>query len=269
MHAGVKAEYLHASLESVRIQSRPPDEVVVVEDGPLPERLREVLNNFAPPLSSYRRYALPTNQGAGPARQYGIEAAASEWIALVDSDDICLPTRFAKQLAAAGTEVDMVGSAMIEFEDSPDNIVGVRAMPLCQNEIIRYARTRMPVNNSSLVFRREMALRIGGYRTLPFNEDYDFVARALAAGAVIRNLAEPLVLYRTSQDMFRRRRAFTAQRSEFRLQRNLREYGLITRQRALANLGIRLTYRALPSAAIRWSYRRIFLSGCSAQMAPP
>lgn len=267
IHAKVSAEHLCLSLESLVAQHRPADEIILVEDGPLPPDLSALLTSFLARRPEARRIRLAENLGAGAARQVALEAARSDVIALQDSDDISVPERFRSQFSVLeGGDVDMVGSAMLEFRGSPDEVVGLRSMPESPSDIARYARLRMPVNNPTAMFRRELALAVGGYRPLAVNEDYDLVARVLVAGGRIRNLPDALVLFRTGHGMFRRRKAREARRCEVQLQRNLCEYGLVSGPRAVWNVSARILFRLLPAPAMRLAYRRLYLQDADAQM---
>lgn len=260
VHAGANPVHVSATLDSLVAQDRPADEIVVVEDGPLTGSLTAVLDRFEAFRPECRRIRIPTNRGPGGARQAGLEQANSEWIALVDSDDISLPERFSIQLAAvARCDVDMLGGAMLEFDGSPDRVIGRRVMPATPTEIWKYARLRTPVNNSTVMFRRDVATALGGYRNLAANEDYDLVARFLVAGHAVGNLSDVLVLCRSGNGMFQRRRALSTHRDELQLQRNLNRYGLISKARAICNLTVRVSFRLLPPPMMRLAYRLIYL----------
>ena len=94
-------------------------------------------------------------------------------------------------------------------------------------------RFNNPVNHPTAMYRRELALRVGGYPAMRFMQDYDLMARMLAGGARMMNLPEPLVLFRAGDGMLRRRSARGYLALERELQRNLRSYGLVGRGRAV------------------------------------
>ena len=246
---------LQASLESIRTQTVQPADVVVVEDGPLPTTLRSVLDSF-PDL---RRFSLAKNQGAALASQRGLTEVRTPWLARQDADDISLPTRFERQLAAArALEVDVLGTAVLEFDANPDNPTAVRALPTDHESIRRYARINSPLNNPSLLIRTEAIRAVGGYRDVTYQEDYDLTIRLLAAGYRFHNLPEPLVKFRVTRDQFARRKDPRLAASERTIQRTLVETGLISRPRAVVNYLVRNAYRQLPSHVMVAAYRRLF-----------
>lgn len=261
VYAGARAPYLRRALESLFAQSRLPDEIVVVEDGPITPKHVEILESFerCSHTLPLRRIKIEHNVGAGQAIQLGVQCSRFPWVARMDADDISLPDRLQIQvdLLRRGA-YDIVGGAMLEFLGEEERIVGLRQMPEDQIAITNRLRTSNPFNHPTVVFRRELALSVGGYRTLPYLEDYDFFARMMAAGALAYNIKTPLLLFRTGPDVFGRRRTREAFRSEWQLQCNLRDYGLIAWPRAFFNFGLRNIFRMLPPSIMSVVYRRIY-----------
>jgi hypothetical protein len=190
----------------------------------------------------------------------GLRAASSTWIAKVDADDLSLPHRFETQLAAlAETGADLCGAAMWEFDDDPERPTRLRTNPVTHEAIARRMRFNNPINHPTAMYRRELALQVGGYPAMRFMQDYDLMARLLAGGARMTNLEEPLVLFRAGDGMLRRRSARGYLSLERQLQRNLRSYGLVGRGRAALNLTIRGAFRVLPRWGLSRAYARFLL----------
>ena len=250
---------LAAALQSLTAQTRPADEVVIVEDGPIGDPLREIIDAFVAATDGARVVRLPENLGSGPASQAGLETILSDFTARLDADDVAHPERFATQLAYvdAHPETDVLGTAVQEFAETPGDGHKVRSLPETHEEIAKYALINSPINNPSVMLRTERADRVGGYRDVPHMEDYDLYARLLADGARFHNLPEPLTYFRTSTSQFERRTKgmFAAERQ---MQRNLISYGLISRPRAVFNLVARTAYRLLPTGLLTRVYGALF-----------
>ena len=260
VYAGVDAQHLAAALDSIAAQTLPAREVVVVEDGPLTAEQHAVLDGFAARQPGVVRVALPVNRGAGVANQAGLEAATGAWVAKADADDVLVPHRFERQVAALRESgADLCGSAMWEFDEDPDRPVRLRVNPLDHDAIARRMRFNNPINHPTVVYRRGLALEVGGYPTMRFMQDYDLFARLLAGGARMTNLEEPLVLFRAGDTMRKRRSARGYLGLELELQRRLRSYGVIGPVTMARNLAVRWTFRLLPQRLIRTTYSR-FLS---------
>ena len=141
-----KPEFVRDALDSMLVhQSVKPDEIVLVQDGPVPEELSLLLAEYEgkyPKVLHIIR--LEKNGGLGNALRLGVENAKYDIIARMDSDDICMPDRFKKQLTylEAHLECDIVGGQMTEFIGTPDNIVGRREVPLSNEEIYEFMKSR-------------------------------------------------------------------------------------------------------------------------------
>ena len=93
------AAFLRQTLDSVLAQSRPPREVLVVDDGSTDDSAA-IAASFGPPV----RVISQENQGESVARNRGLDEAAGAWVAFLDADDLWEPEKLERQLAAAGPE---------------------------------------------------------------------------------------------------------------------------------------------------------------------
>ncbi len=257
--AGDDPGFLEAAFRSVvHEQTRRPDDVVLVQDGPVsPELATTITGLIHESPSPTTLLALEANLGLGRALDQGMAACAHDIVARMDADDIALPHRFAVQVPLVESGVDLVGSALLEFGATPDDIVGRRVPPIDPVEIVRYSRFHQPFNHPTVVYRRSVVEAAGGYRHLALMEDYLLFAKMIGQGARVANVAEPLVLYRVGAGAYARRGGLDMVKSEWRLQRNLRDLGFTSRAQFVRNMAVRGTYRLVPEAARRAAYRRL------------
>ncbi|HEU0287437.1 MAG TPA: glycosyltransferase [Nocardioidaceae bacterium] len=259
VYAGDRADFLRqAFVSSVHEQTLRPDDVVVVQDGPLPDSLSRLCDELAAdspvPVNLVR---LERNVGLGPALDHGLEACIHDVVARMDADDISRPQRFELQLPLIADGADIVGSALMEFVDDVDDVVQVRVPPLNADWIRSAVRFRDPFNHPTVVYRRSMVQKVGGYQDLPLMEDYLLFARMLAEGAVPANVAEPLVYYRIGAGAYARRGGAALLRSEWALQRRFLELGITNRVEFARNIAVRGGYRLVPEPLRRVAYRRL------------
>lgn len=259
VYRGTTPDELQRSIDCIIGQTRPPEEFLVVVDGPIPASVEGVLDTAVSRHPTLRVERLPVNLGSGGASARGLDCATGDLLARHDSDDISLPHRLERQVdALVAGGLDLLGAAMTEFVGEPDNIVGIRRNPAPHDQIIRAARLNNPINNPTAIFRREVALRAGGYSDLRYMQDYDLFARMLAIGARAGNLEEPLVLFNAGDGMLARRQGMDMLRREWDLQRRLRASGLIGRGTQARNLVLRGAFRLLPAPVLRTAYGVLF-----------
>jgi GT2 family glycosyltransferase len=256
---GDRPDYLRqAFVSTVHEQTRPPAQVVLVQDGPVPEELAvEIRHLVATSPVPVSHVELADNVGLGPALDAGLAASEHEIVARMDSDDLSVRDRFEKQLPLIESGADIVGSGLWEFGDSVEDVVGRRTPPTDPAEIRRVIKFRDPFNHPTVVYRRSAVLAAGGYTDMALMEDYLLFTRMLASGAVPANLAEPLVHYRVGDGAYARRGGVALLRSELALQSRLRELGLTTRRQYLRNVAVRGGYRLVPEGVRKVAYRRL------------
>ena len=257
--AGDRPDFLAAAFEStVDGQTRPPDQVVVVQDGPVGEQLAKRVAELAGasrvPVDVL---VLERNIGLGPALDAGLAACRHPIVARMDADDISVAHRFAVQLPVIESGVDIVGSGLAEFTDDPEQVVGTRTPPIEPADIRERARFAVPFNHPTVVYRRDLVLAVGGYTDFALMEDYLLWAKLILAGARVANVAEPLVKYRVGAGAYARRGGLEQLRTELEVQRRFRRLGFTTRNQYLRNVAVRGGYRLVPEGLRRAAYRRL------------
>lgn len=242
-----KPEYFAVALDSMINQTVPPDEIVVVKDGPITKGLQEVMEEREKAGAPIHEVALETNQGLGPALDAGLKACRNELVARMDSDDIAIPDRCAKQRAymLEHPEIAVLGGQIEEFVEDEQHIVGKRCVPLSDAEIKAYMQTRCPFNHVTVMVRKSAIVSEGGYRPWFSNEDYYLWIRLHLAGMKFANLPETLVHVRVGKDMYQRRGGMRYFQSEFGIQRLMLEKGLIGYGRFGMNVLARLVLQVL------------------------
>ena len=90
--------YLKQSLDSLFAQTLPPDEIVLVKDGPLTPELEAVVTEYQSRYPMLKVVPLPQNQGLGKALNEGLKHCSYELVARMDTDDIAKPERFERQM---------------------------------------------------------------------------------------------------------------------------------------------------------------------------
>lgn len=244
--------YFKQALESIINQTRLPDEIVVVVDGPIPDSIEDVIKEYEE-QPSFKVIRLPANVGHGNARRIGMENCTNELVALMDADDISMSDRFEKQIRCFEEDgsISIVGTNIKEFTDSYNNIAGIRAVPQKDADIKAYMKKRCPFNQMTVMFRASEVKKAGGYKNWYQNEDYYLWLRMYQNGAKFRNLADSLVLVRVGNEMYKRRGGIKYFKSEAKLQKYMLEQEIIDLFTYIKNVSVRLVVQVLMPNKVR------------------
>lgn len=179
------AHFLPRCLKSVYSQTLKPEEVLVVDDGSSDNTAALAAELGATVIS--RR-----NGGLSAARNTGIQNTSSEWIALLDADDMWAPEKLERQAACIQRETVLVYTGIRIFDDN-----GVRAEvtatdPISARKMLRY---RNPITPSSALVRRDCVMQDGGFREdIRACEDWEMWVRLKRLGQ-FEAVSDPLTDY--------------------------------------------------------------------------
>ena len=251
-----------AFTSSVDEQTLPPSEVVIVQDGPVPDALASELARIEreSPVP-VRIVRLDENRGLTEALNAGLDACTFPVVARMDSDDVSVADRFEKQWALLSQGFDLVGTGMAEFEADPSVTVAERIPPTGAARIRDHARTHNPFNHPTMMYRVAALDAVGRYEPFGKMEDYWLGVRLIASGARVENIAEPLVKYRVGAGAFARRGGWQEAKTEWALQREMLRMGFVTRGQYLRNVVVKGVYRLMPASVKRVLFRRFVGSG--------
>lgn len=197
-----------------------PTEIIIIKDGPLTLELDNILDKWKDLLSNNLKIiALKNNVGLGFALNEGLKHCTYDWVFRMDTDDICLPSRFEKQIdfIKHNPDISLLGSATEEFDENMENSFGYRINPTEHDDIVNYAKKRNPFNHMTVAFKKEAVLSVGGYQHHLFMEDYNLWIRMISSGYKVANLPDILVKVRAGNSMVTRRKGLKYIKSEYKL----------------------------------------------------
>ena len=183
------APYLCAAIDSVLMQTYPPSELIVVDDGSTDDGAALVAALPAP-VATRLILVRQTNQGPAAARNHGLQLATGELVAFLDADDLWLPEKLQQQVLQLNQDpaLDGVVCHMESFLEP-----GVD-WPQQRNKA--YYEQRPPAYSlCALLVRKERLERVGWFDpNLRTAEDSDWFFRARDANLTIA--VTPSVLLR-------------------------------------------------------------------------
>jgi glycosyltransferase involved in cell wall biosynthesis len=194
--------WVTSAIESLVDQTRPPDEIVVVDDGST-DRTLDVLSDLDRRFPSLLVVLTQPNRGAAAALNRAIGASSGEFVFNADCDDTFLPNRVADSIAIAGrTGADMVGGQFIGRVGRSNRIGMSRFATDPATIAINIGRGLDPVAHATMMIRRSSYDRFGGYRRLVRGEDLELMLRWAHQGARIVVSPEAYTVYRFGPNHF-------------------------------------------------------------------
>ena len=145
-------QYLAQCLDSILNQTYSFFELILIDDGST-DKTAKIIKKYMEKDKRIILISLPTNGGISDAINIGIKEAKADIIVRVDSDDICIPTRFEKQVNYLNQhpKTGVLGSQLCLFKDSnPDSCI---LKPTFVTDIYR---GRPPVNHPTCMIRKNL-----------------------------------------------------------------------------------------------------------------
>ncbi|MGC4042588.1 MAG: glycosyltransferase [Armatimonas sp.] len=181
------ASYLERTVRSVLSQTRPPDEILIVDDGSTDDTPR-VATSFGPNV----RYIRQENAYVGPARNNGFRNTTGEYVLFLDADDLLLPEHLETLLQALESHPE-AGLAYCRSQtiDSDDNVVE----PLWDKEDFEGDVWKSLVTGNFVrspgcaLFRRTALEKAGPWESnkrMRGNEDWDMLLRVAETAPFVR-----------------------------------------------------------------------------------
>ena len=195
--------YLQQSLESLSAQTFSDFECVVVDDASNAET-QLALADYAAKDKRFKIIRNEFNKGLGANLNIALAAATGTYVARMDSDDVCLPDRFKKQVAFLESHPDVtVVGTWASIIDEDNKAVGSRKYPTDHNKIVKIMWAN-PMLHPTVMMRRDALKALGGYPPIRRKQDYALWFRAVRAGWKFANIPEELLLYRVTETHFKR-----------------------------------------------------------------
>ncbi len=204
------APYIGEAIHSVVGQSLTRWELVVVDDGSTDGSL-EIIRALAASDGRIRVFS-QANAGAHAAINRGLAVCCGQYLTVLNSDDRFHPERLARLVKAAGPDTDVLLATVVRAIDSTGAAVeNAHPWPAFYQRLLRTYQTEglarslmlgnFTISTSNFFFSRTLWERVGGFRSLRYNHDWEFLIRAIydTPEKFIFLDGEPLLDYRLHQ----------------------------------------------------------------------
>ncbi|MGE3261143.1 MAG: glycosyltransferase family 2 protein [Bacteriovoracia bacterium] len=187
-------KYLAEAISSVLAQTFTDFELLIVDDGST-DRSPEIIHGLRDTRIRYLRNE--ENQKLIRTLNRGLKEAKGEFIARMDSDDICFPQRLERQLQFFRREPDTAVAGSFAIRIDENSVHGAVINRPVGNDLARNVWLPTPLLHPTVMMRRSVVDRGFIYDENCLHcEDYDFWIRIAKAGLRIENLPAPMLYYR-------------------------------------------------------------------------
>lgn len=251
-------QWFREALDSVFAQTVQPCEIVLVEDGPLTPELYAVIEEYKAKYPIFNIVKNETNLGLGLALRNGVEAAQTDILVRMDTDDVIPNYRFEHQLKKIEEGYDVVSCWAQLFMCKFNNVIAVKTRPEHHEDIIKLAHKRSPICHAGTVFRKSVLLRAGNYQHCKLYEDYHLVARLIMTGAKFYNCQEVLYFVRVTPEQMDRRSGMKYLKTELAFFREFKKRGFFSTKDYIVNSVIRIVVRLMPGSIKQKMLKKIW-----------
>ncbi len=223
-----REDWLRSSIESILNQTWKNIEFVIVNDNPNNLTIRHILSEYVGRDKRIRLVQNKTNLGLACSMNLAWKEARGKYIARMDADDISMEKRLEGEMNyLLNNNLDMVASNRICISEQGEIIGSLGIIPsgIGVEKLLPYGDM---IVHPSVLMKREVLIKLDGYRELVPVEDYDLWLRMLTASYRIGILNEPLIQYRIRENgisMTNRYRQFIMNKYAKRLFKERKKYG--------------------------------------------
>lgn len=188
-----RARLLQEAVQSCLAQTHRPIEIIIVDDST--DETTEVARRFAAEYPGLVTVLPQDGRGIGAARNIGLTAAGGEFIQFLDSDDLLMPEKFARQVAglraAPDCGISYCGTREYPVLGEPMNVAARRSGETLTHLFPALLRGRVWPSPSPL-YRRSTIDAVGPFAHHPIYEDWEFESRAGALKVRLQHCRELL-----------------------------------------------------------------------------
>lgn len=257
-----KPAFFNRALHSVWTdQTLKPNEIILVEDGPLSSELYSIVEKWERALGK-RLIVLKNEQNLGLTKSLnkGIKFATGDYIARMDSDDISMPDRFSLQskFMDDNPEISVVGGSMQEIDEN-DSFGAVRIYPDSVKRIREYIAKANPIAHPTVFFRKSLFEKGFKYdERYRKNQDLKLWFDLLENGIVLYNIKDVVLKFRRTSDTYLKRSSYISLKSELEIyERGIEAlYGKFSIKRIYPI--VRFIVKSMPPSVNKFVYKYLF-----------
>lgn len=196
-------EYFDLAINSILSQTHKNIEILIVANGFSHQQIAEKISSkYKDPR--IKIITTPIGQ-LSFALNLGIHSSKGAFIARMDADDISMPSRIEKQLNFIRENNADIVSSDAKIIDEKNNVIGEKVMKK-NKKIEDQLFYRNPIIHPSVLYKKDIIIKLRGYNSGFNSEDYDLWQRARREKIIFKNMSEKLIYYRVHTNSTQRKK---------------------------------------------------------------
>ena len=258
-----KKIFFDEALDSIFKQTFPAKQVVLVCDGPLNEELESIIKKYEAKFKSisikFDVLRIEVNQGLGNALKNGSVLCTEKYIVRMDSDDISRLERLemTKNFITNNPGYAVYGAQIQEFNSVVCDIERYRLVPHKHENILRFSKMRNPMNHVTVCIDSDALMRINGYESVIYHEDYYLWIKFITFKFKLINSSDVWVDVRIGNDLVGRRKGISYLKYEIDFIGKCMKLRYFNVSDSMKYLLPRLIVRLMPNCFLKGFYEKL------------
>ena len=200
-----KEGFVRQAIESILNQTLTDFQYIIILDDPDNDELKQVIHEYCKNDSRIHFIVNDRNMGCPLTKNKGILLSTTEYVAIMDADDVSYPDRLETQLKRMEKdEVDFL-AGYVEVIDEEDTVLyRMDNLPVKHEDVVKKMRVNNCMPHPAWMLKKRSYLALDGYADIQGCEDYDLLLRAMNAGYKLGNCDRIILKYRLSQQSISR-----------------------------------------------------------------
>lgn len=200
-----KEEFVRQAIESILNQTLADFKYIIILDDPDNYKLQQVIDEYCSNDERIAFYINDKNMGCPLTKNKGVTLSTTEYVAIMDADDISYHNRLEVQLLRMqNSNIDFLAGYVDVIDEENNVLYTMDKLPIMHEDIVKKMRINNCMPHPAWFFKKKTYMALGGYADIQGCEDYDLLIRAINQGYRLGNCDQLVLRYRLSKQSISR-----------------------------------------------------------------
>lgn len=200
-----KEEFVRQAIESILNQTLTDFKYIIILDDPNNYKIQQVINEYCGKDKRIAFYINDENMGCPLTKNKGVILSTTEYVVIMDADDISFQNRLEVQLLRMQNDnIDFLAGYVAVIDEDNNVLYTMDKLPIMHKDIVKKMRINNCMPHPAWFFKKKAYIELGGYADIQGCEDYDLLIRAMNQGYRLGNCDQLVLKYRLSKQSISR-----------------------------------------------------------------